>query len=292
MSNENSRSRSSTSRSSSSSSSSNNESASTPTANVFEVDMFADEPDQPRRERTRSSEQKVSVDEDNSDIIEIDSEDEKGEDQTTPQELRRDFHSLMTKYPNFRFFMPASYNMNMFTSPDHLDDDPEVQIVHSTVSTILVPIYSYSSPSPPPPSFPPPSLSSSSSSSSSPEENLIDLTDDTSPSSPQKPMEKTIEKERKKKKIEPIETMAKKAKHESPPVELPDAASRQNSVVIEELKKRLQCPICLNDVKNCASTKCGHIFCFACIRKCIRLHKRCPTCRKELNRRDTHRIYF
>ncbi|KAL6846816.1 hypothetical protein ACP4OV_024264 [Aristida adscensionis] len=52
------------------------------------------------------------------------------------------------------------------------------------------------------------------------------------------------------------------------------------------------CPICWNVLKAASTTTCGHIFCSECIKKAIKGQKKCPTCRKKLKARSTHRIFF
>jgi len=64
-----------------------------------------------------------------------------------------------------------------------------------------------------------------------------------------------------------------------------------NTKVIEMLKKKLTCPICQDDIKEMASTKCGHIFCFPCIQECAKKMKKCATCRKKLTLNGIFRIY-
>ncbi|KAL2620220.1 hypothetical protein R1flu_000425 [Riccia fluitans] len=58
----------------------------------------------------------------------------------------------------------------------------------------------------------------------------------------------------------------------------------------KELK--LTCPICLDEMKEETSTICGHVFCRGCIQGAIAAQRKCPTCRKRLTSRSTHRIYL
>lgn len=55
------------------------------------------------------------------------------------------------------------------------------------------------------------------------------------------------------------------------------------------------CPICLESktaVPEIMSTTCGHIFCGTCIRSAVRIHKKCPTCRKKLTVKQFHKIFL
>ena len=55
------------------------------------------------------------------------------------------------------------------------------------------------------------------------------------------------------------------------------------------------CPICLEPktaVNEIMSTTCGHVFCGNCIRSAVRIHKKCPTCRKKLTAKQFHKIFL
>lgn len=55
------------------------------------------------------------------------------------------------------------------------------------------------------------------------------------------------------------------------------------------------CPICLESktaVIEIMSTTCGHVFCGNCIRSAVKIHKKCPTCRKKLTLKQFHRIFL
>ncbi|KAK3001000.1 hypothetical protein RJ639_021473 [Escallonia herrerae] len=52
------------------------------------------------------------------------------------------------------------------------------------------------------------------------------------------------------------------------------------------------CPICMGPLVEEMSTKCGHIFCKACIKAAIAAQRKCPTCRRSLAPRDTIRVYL
>lgn len=72
----------------------------------------------------------------------------------------------------------------------------------------------------------------------------------------------------------------------------------QRKLCVKTFKKRffglrstsgLSCPVCLDSKsqilasnRNMVSTKCGHIFCSACIVEVTRTNKRCPTCRQSV----------
>jgi len=45
-------------------------------------------------------------------------------------------------------------------------------------------------------------------------------------------------------------------------------------------------------MKDMASTVCGHVFCFDCIKESMKAKKQCPTCRKALRANQIHRLYI
>ncbi|CAO2181925.1 unnamed protein product [Urochloa humidicola] len=55
---------------------------------------------------------------------------------------------------------------------------------------------------------------------------------------------------------------------------------------------KFTCPICMNELTEAASTVCGHIFCQKCIKAAIQAQKKCPTCRRSLNKNQHHRVYL
>ncbi|KAJ3656284.1 hypothetical protein Zmor_015371 [Zophobas morio] len=54
------------------------------------------------------------------------------------------------------------------------------------------------------------------------------------------------------------------------------------------------CPICFETLANrpASVTVCGHIFCKPCIMQAAQISKKCPTCRKAINSKKIHPIYF
>ncbi|RLN24931.1 E3 ubiquitin-protein ligase RNF4 [Panicum miliaceum] len=63
---------------------------------------------------------------------------------------------------------------------------------------------------------------------------------------------------------------------------------------VKEVPKepKFTCPICMNELTEATSTVCGHIFCQKCIKAAIQAQKKCPTCRKSLNKNQHHRVYL
>lgn len=53
-----------------------------------------------------------------------------------------------------------------------------------------------------------------------------------------------------------------------------------------------KCPICMGPFVEEMSTKCGHVFCKACIKAAIGAQGKCPTCRRKVTIKDTIRIYL
>lgn len=58
------------------------------------------------------------------------------------------------------------------------------------------------------------------------------------------------------------------------------------------LKKKIDCSICLEKVKNnnFGITKCGHVFCYSCLYKAICLKKKCPLCNTKLSFKNIYKI--
>ncbi|KAH8295002.1 hypothetical protein KR018_005223 [Drosophila ironensis] len=54
------------------------------------------------------------------------------------------------------------------------------------------------------------------------------------------------------------------------------------------------CPVCLEGVRNRepVSTKCGHVFCRACIDTAIRTTRKCPMCQKRLTAKSYFRLFM
>ncbi|KAK6141841.1 hypothetical protein DH2020_024413 [Rehmannia glutinosa] len=52
------------------------------------------------------------------------------------------------------------------------------------------------------------------------------------------------------------------------------------------------CPVCMGALVEETSTKCGHIFCKACIKAAIAAQTKCPTCRRKTTAKDIFRIYL
>ncbi|KAL8160600.1 hypothetical protein V2J09_002137, partial [Rumex salicifolius] len=52
------------------------------------------------------------------------------------------------------------------------------------------------------------------------------------------------------------------------------------------------CPVCIGPLVEEVSTKCGHIFCKACITTAIAVQKKCPTCRSKMTMKDTIRVFL
>ncbi|XP_022847206.1 E3 ubiquitin-protein ligase RNF4-like [Olea europaea var. sylvestris] len=55
---------------------------------------------------------------------------------------------------------------------------------------------------------------------------------------------------------------------------------------------KFSCPVCMGPLVEEVSTKCGHIFCKACIKTAIAAQSKCPTCRRKITMKDTFRIYL
>ena len=47
---------------------------------------------------------------------------------------------------------------------------------------------------------------------------------------------------------------------------------------LREFETRLQCPVCMDRLRDCALRPCGHAFCQQCVNELVR--PRCPLCRE------------
>ncbi|GMI66369.1 SUMO-targeted ubiquitin E3 ligase 1 [Hibiscus trionum] len=72
-------------------------------------------------------------------------------------------------------------------------------------------------------------------------------------------------------------------------------------LVVEEIIKppppppkepTFNCPICMGPLTEEMSTRCGHIFCKACIKAAIAVQAKCPTCRKRVTVRELIRVFL
>ncbi|KAI3506924.1 hypothetical protein L1887_21569 [Cichorium endivia] len=52
------------------------------------------------------------------------------------------------------------------------------------------------------------------------------------------------------------------------------------------------CPVCMGSLVEEVTTKCGHIFCKACIKAAIKAQAKCPTCRRKVTNKDIIRVYL
>lgn len=66
---------------------------------------------------------------------------------------------------------------------------------------------------------------------------------------------------------------------------------RQNKI-LRAIESTNLCPICLKQKKNeCVLTVSGFVFCYPCIFKYVKKHKKCPLTNYQCNIRNIARIY-
>ncbi|KAB5573387.1 hypothetical protein DKX38_000581 [Salix brachista] len=53
-----------------------------------------------------------------------------------------------------------------------------------------------------------------------------------------------------------------------------------------------RCPICMDELEEATTTKCGHVFCKNCIKKALAVQKKCPTCRMKCTAKSIYRIFL
>jgi len=75
------------------------------------------------------------------------------------------------------------------------------------------------------------------------------------------------------------------------PVGLPSMDDKEPEGLPIKLTE-VKCGICLDPVTSPASTICGHIFCFDCIKVSQQSNKQCPACRTKLGSKQFHRLFM
>lgn len=66
----------------------------------------------------------------------------------------------------------------------------------------------------------------------------------------------------------------------------------QSAIPPKPIEPTFSCPVCMGTLVEEMSTKCGHIFCKACIKASIAAQGKCPTCRRKITMKDTIRVYL
>ncbi|MCD7466520.1 hypothetical protein HAX54_003324 [Datura stramonium] len=66
----------------------------------------------------------------------------------------------------------------------------------------------------------------------------------------------------------------------------------QSAIPPKPVEPTFSCPVCMGTLVEEMSTKCGHIFCKACIKASIAAQGKCPTCRRKITMKDTIRVYL
>lgn len=70
------------------------------------------------------------------------------------------------------------------------------------------------------------------------------------------------------------------------------AVTAQSAIPPKPIEPTFSCPVCMGTLVEEMSTKCGHIFCKACIKASIAAQGKCPTCRRRITMKDTIRVYL
>ena len=51
---------------------------------------------------------------------------------------------------------------------------------------------------------------------------------------------------------------------------------------MSQISDHLNCPVCMCQLTNTATTPCGHRYCYNCIKECVGRHHKCPVCNHPL----------
>ncbi|MCE2055758.1 hypothetical protein HAX54_043350 [Datura stramonium] len=72
----------------------------------------------------------------------------------------------------------------------------------------------------------------------------------------------------------------------------PKRVDLKSAIPAQPKEPTFSCPVCMGPLVEEMSTKCGHIFCKACIKASIAAQGKCPTCRRKIAMKDTIRVYL
>ena len=62
-------------------------------------------------------------------------------------------------------------------------------------------------------------------------------------------------------------------------------------VPVEPILQLFECPVCFEDVKEAQVTKCGHVFCKACLEECLNRRHECPHCKRPTTFEESFRDF-
>ncbi|XAR62544.1 hypothetical protein NMG60_11017334 [Bertholletia excelsa] len=68
--------------------------------------------------------------------------------------------------------------------------------------------------------------------------------------------------------------------------------TKDKNVIEKPVVPTFYCLVCMGQLREETSTKCGHIFCRECIHSAIAVQGKCPTCRRIIGIKDTFRVYL
>ncbi|XP_037950197.1 postreplication repair E3 ubiquitin-protein ligase RAD18-like isoform X3 [Teleopsis dalmanni] len=66
----------------------------------------------------------------------------------------------------------------------------------------------------------------------------------------------------------------------------------ENSAENSEIEHQVMCPICIAPMTVPVCTKCGHVFCEACINRAVDTSKKCPLCKANILKKQLRRIFW
>ena len=89
------------------------------------------------------------------------------------------------------------------------------------------------------------------------------------------------------------QTAEREARPKVPKRERKDDVKGGDADMLDMTLGMLRCSVCKDRFKDCAITRCFHLFCKECIEENLRnRHRKCPACGEKFGADDVQRVYF